>query len=58
MKKCRTKLNDTFVDEADFINTSMPMYNLIEYSKNYSDSSGSIWQFERDEIDTNANVLM
>ena len=34
----------------------MPMYNLIEYSKNYSDSSGSIWQFERDEIDTNANV--
>ena len=36
----------------------MPMYNLIEYSKNYSDSSGSIWQFERDEIDTNANVLM
>ena len=28
----------------------MPMYNLIEYSDNYSNKSGSLWQFERDEI--------
>ena len=28
----------------------MPMYNLIEYSDNYSDTSGSLWQFKRDEI--------
>ena len=27
----------------------MPMYNLIEYSNNYSDTSGSLWQFKRDE---------
>ena len=27
----------------------MPMYNLIEYSDNYSDTSGSLWQFKRDE---------
>ena len=26
------------------------MYNLIEYSDNYSDTSGSLWQFKRDEI--------
>ena len=25
------------------------MYNLIEYSDNYSDTSGSLWQFKRDE---------
>ena len=33
----------------------MPMYNLIEYSENYSDTSGSSWQFKRDEqpIDNN-----
>ena len=28
-KYCRTEINDTFVDYADFINISMPMYNLI-----------------------------
>ena len=28
----------------------MPMYNLIEYSDNYSDTSGSLWQFNRDEV--------
>ena len=34
----------------------MPMYNLIEYSDNYSDTSGSIWDFKRDEINDNADV--
>ena len=32
------------------------MYNLIEYSDNYSDASGSLWNFKRDEIVNNANV--
>ena len=34
----------------------MPMYNLIEYSDNYSDTSGTLWQFSRDEIINNADV--
>ena len=34
----------------------MPMYNLIEYSDNYSDTSGSLWHFKRDEITNNADV--
>ena len=34
----------------------MPRYNLIEYSNNYSDTSGSLWGFRRDEIVDNANV--
>ena len=34
----------------------MPMYNLIEYSDNYSDTSGSLWGSKRDEINTDANV--
>ena len=37
----------------------MPMYNLIEYSDNYPDTSGSLWQFERDELnvdDINTNL--
>ena len=32
------------------------MYNLIEYSDNYSDTSGSLWSFKRDEIVDNADV--
>ena len=34
----------------------MSMYNLIENSGNYSDSSGSLWGFKRDEMANNANV--
>ena len=34
----------------------MPIYNVIEYSDNYSDISGRLWGFKRDEIDNNANV--
>ena len=34
----------------------MPMYNLIEYSDNYSDTSGSLWSFKRDEIIKNTDV--
>ena len=34
----------------------MPVYNLIEYSDNYSDTSGSSWDFKRDEIVNNENV--
>ena len=34
----------------------MPMCNLIEYSGNYSDTSGSLWDFKRDEIVNNANL--
>ena len=55
-KDCRTEINDTFVDYADFINIAMPMYNLIEYSDNYSDTSGSLWNVKRDEIEENNNL--
>ena len=48
-----TKINDIFVDEANHIYIAMPMYNLIEYSDNYSDTSGSLWQFKRDEVPAN-----
>ena len=55
-EKFRTEINETFIDEADFINITMPMYNLIEYSDNYSNTSGSLWQFKRDEIIDNADL--
>ena len=55
-KEYSTKINGTHVDEPKFINITMPMYNLIEYIDNYSDTSGSLWNFKRDEINTDANV--
>ena len=34
----------------------MSIYNLIEYSDNYSDMSSSLWSFKSDQIVNNANV--
>ena len=45
-----------FVDYADFTNTAMSMYNLIEYSDNYSDSPGSLWGFKRDDVLNNVDA--
>ena len=41
--KCVTHINDEHVDNADYLDIVRPMYNLIEYSDNYSDTSGSLW---------------
>ena len=57
-RKCRTEINETFVDEAEHINIVMPMYNLVEYSDNYSDTSGSLWQFKRDEIEGDVDLTV
>ena len=40
--KCITEINKTFIDDAEHINITMPLYDLIEYSDNYSDTSGSL----------------
>ena len=49
-------INDSFVDEAENINITMPICNFIEYSDNYSDTDGSLWQFKRDETDREINI--
>ena len=41
-EKCLTEIDGTLVDEANFINITMSMYNLIESSDNYSNTSGSL----------------
>ena len=57
VKKCGTEINDTVIDEVEHINIAIPMYNLIEYIDNYSDTSGSLWQFKRDEIEGNVEGI-
>ena len=46
-------MNTTQIDHAKFIDVVMPMYNLIEYSDNYSKTSGSLWQYYRDDPNDN-----
>ena len=46
----KTEINDVFIDEGNHIYIAIPMYNLIEYSDNYWDTSGSLWHFKRDEV--------
>ena len=40
-----SKINNTQIDNAEYIDIVMPMYNLIVYSNNYSKTSGSLWQY-------------
>ena len=47
--KCNLEINDEHVEIAENLDIAMPMYNLIEYSDNYQDSSTTLYQYKRDE---------
>ena len=42
---CISKINNTEIDNTQYIDIVMPMYNLTEYSDNYSKATGSLWQY-------------
>ena len=44
-----SKINGVKIDNAEDLDVIMPMYNLIEYSKNYRKTTGSVWNYYRDE---------
>ena len=56
---CISKINNTQIDNAEYIDIVMPMYNLIEYSDNYSKTSGSLWQYCKDipAVDDNGPIV-
>ena len=47
------EINNTQIDNAKNIDIVMVMYNLIEYSDIYAKTSGSLWQYYRDEPNDN-----
>ena len=51
--KCITRTNNTDTNNAQDIDIVMPMYNLIEYSDNSSTTSGSLWQYYKDDPNDN-----
>ena len=56
---CISEINNTQVDNAKYIDIVMPMYNLIEYSDNYSKTSGSLWQYCKDipAVNNNGDIV-
>ena len=48
--KCNLEINDEHVHTAENLDIVMSMYNLIEYSDNYQDSSATLHQYKRDEL--------
>ena len=49
---CISKINGVQIDNAEDLAVVMPMYNLLEYSKNYRKTTGSLWNYYRDEPST------
>ena len=52
--KCITKIDGTTIDDAEDLDLVMPMYSLIENSSYYSETTGSLWFYSKDEV-TNFN---
>ena len=46
---CLSKINEVKIDNAEDLEVLMPMYSLLEYSKNYKKTTGSLWNYYRDE---------
>ena len=47
---CISKISGELVENAEDLDIVMPMYNFLEYSKNYEKTSGSLFNYYRDEL--------
>ena len=54
-----SEINNTQIDHAKDFDTVMPLYNLIEYSNNYSKTFGKLWQYCKDipAVNNNGNIV-
>ena len=52
---CISKINGVLIENAEDLDTAMPIYNLLEYSKKYSKTSGSLSSYYRDELTDETN---
>ena len=52
---CITRINNELIEDADDLDIVMSMYNLLEYSKNYRKTIGSLYNYYRDELNNDAN---
>ena len=54
-RSCISKINNIFIDNAEDLDIVLPMCNLLEYSDNFSMTSGSLWNYCRDVVNDDAN---
>ena len=47
---CITRINNELIEDAEDLDIVMPVYNLLEYSKNYKKTVGSLYNYYRDEL--------
>ena len=47
---CITKIKNELIEDAEDLDVVIPMYNLLEYSKNYRKTIGSFYNYYRDEL--------
>ena len=52
---CITRINGELIEDADDLDIVMSMYNLLEYSKNYRKTIGSLYNYYRDELSDDAD---
>ena len=52
---CVSKINGVKIDNVEDLDLVMPMYNLLECSKNYRKTTGSLWNYYRDEPNSGVN---
>ena len=52
---CITRINFQLIEDDDDLDIVMPMYNLLEYSKNYRKTIGSLYNYYRDELSDDNN---
>ena len=52
---CITRINGELIEDADDLDIVMFMYNLLEYSKNYRKTIGSLYNYYRDELSDDAD---
>ena len=53
---CITRINNELIEDADDLDIVLPMYNLLEYGKNYRKTIGSLYNYYRDELNDYANL--
>ena len=54
-RSCISKISDTFIDNEEDLNIVIRMYNLLQYSDNYCMTSGSLWNYYRDDDENESN---
>ena len=55
IRLCISKINNTLIENAEDLDIVKPMFNLLEYSNNYSVTTRSLWNYHRDKMINDAN---